>query len=91
VSTSDLVWLAVIATGSQLIAVVTMHRLQRRTMLESWRLHRRGELTREERLARIEEEARLTAEVTAEAMRAAQVGAIRDEVKRAVQGRESGG
>lgn len=79
-----LAWLAVIATGSQLIAVVVMWRLQRRTMLEDWRLQR---LTPEERRSRIEEEARITAEVTADAVRTSQLAAWRDVITDAVEER----
>jgi hypothetical protein len=79
-----LAWLAAIATGSQLIAVVVMWRLQRRTLLEGWRRH---ELTPEERRARIEEESRIAAEATAEAVHTAQVAAFRNAVTDAVEER----
>lgn len=80
-----LVWLAVIAVGSQLIAVLAMWQLQRLTLREQWTRHERREPTREERLAQVEDEARVTAEVTAEAVREVQRAAIRDEVRQAFE------
>lgn len=80
-----LIWLAVIAFGSQLIAVFVMWQLQRLTMLEAWSLQRGRDLTREERLAQYGDEARILAEASADALRAAQVGAVRDEVRRAFE------
>ena len=63
-----LVWLAVIAVGSQIVAVLVMWQLQRLTMLEIHGLNRADQLTKEERLARVEQEARITAEATGEAV-----------------------
>lgn len=89
-----LVWLAVIATGSQLIAVVVMWRLQRRTQLEIFRLMQSRDLSPEERLARLEEEARIGAEASADAaievLRATQANVVRDEIRRAFEERDRG-
>jgi hypothetical protein len=80
-----LAWLAVIAVGSQLIAVFAMWQLQRLTLLDLEIRRERRELTREGRLAQVEEDARVTAEVTCEAVREVQRDTIRDEVRRAFE------